>query len=397
MFGDLCLKCKGSRNLCNLGYCPLLKKVSDILPKVSLDNNILAGFAPPSVFVGHYGYPKVFVGPMVSQSQNIEEPEKWFGLDMNIIAAKGASLFRPSIVANIRESNRIIEAIQEIALSSKEVTTEVYLERSYHIKEQPVIDFLNHPLGPRLYMKRFSLSGNTHIENKVEYIVSDKDLNAEEAVYLLYLNNFSVSHIVRILSAGLLGKSNNKKLVPTRWTITAVDDMISKRLIKEVKMNNTIDQVEYFYSSYLGNSFHIFLIPDVWSFEMLETWVKGAFYASANVVSEDYEGYEGRKDYASNITGAYYSARLAVLEHLKKIGKQASVLIYREVSPEYSIPLGVWLIRETIRNAMRSKPILFENMKMAVQYAMNNTLMKNWNEKSQILKLLNTQKKLTDF
>jgi len=194
-----------------------------------------------------------------------------------------------------------------------------------------------------------------------------------------------------------LGKSNNKKLVPTRWTITAVDDMISKRLIKEVKMNNTIDQVEYFYSSYLGNSFHIFLIPDIWSFEMLETWVKGAFYASANVVSEDYEGYEGRKDYASNITGAYYSARLAVLEHLKKIGKQASVLIYREVSPEYSIPLGVWLIRETIRNAMRSKPILFENMKMAVQYAMNNTLMKNWNEKSQILKLLNTQKKLTDF
>ena len=42
----------------------------------------------------------------------------------------------------------------------------------------------------------------------------------------------------------------------------------------------------------------------------------------------------------TRITGAYYSARLAVAEHLKRIRRQASAIVFREITPEYKIPMG---------------------------------------------------------
>jgi len=48
-------------------------------------------------------------------------------------------------------------------------------------------------------------------------------------------------HIRRIFSAGLLSQKSNRRFVPTRWSITAVDDIFSKALIKEIKKFQEID------------------------------------------------------------------------------------------------------------------------------------------------------------
>ena len=44
-------------------------------------------------------------------------------------------------------------------------------------------------------------------------------------------------------------------------------------------------------------------------------------------------------------------SRLAVLEHLESVGRQAKCLVLREVSDDYWAPVGVWQIRESVRNA----------------------------------------------
>jgi hypothetical protein len=63
------------------------------------------------------------------------------------------------------------------------------------------------------------------------------------------------------------------------------------------------------------------------------------------------EGFEGRTGYVDETAGAYYASRLGVLEHLESIGRQAKCLVLREVSDDYWAPVGVWQIRESVRNA----------------------------------------------
>ena len=63
-----------------------------------------------------------------------------------------------------------------------------------------------------------------------------------------------------------------------------------------------------------------------------------------------------RRDTAA-LAGGYYAARLAALEHLALLGRQAAVLAVREISEAYWAPLGVWVVREVARKAMTSPPL----------------------------------------
>ncbi|MFX1307405.1 MAG: hypothetical protein ACFFDG_11385, partial [Promethearchaeota archaeon] len=114
----------------------------------------------------------------------------------------------------------------------------------------------------------------------------------------------------------------------------------------------------------------------------------------------DYEFYHGRKSYASNITGAYYAARKSVCEYLYKIKKQARVLIFREVSGGYVVPLGVWVIRETVNNAMWiSQPVIMDNFNDALKSMANGFMVdyKYWRESSKIINFIKTQKTIDLF
>jgi len=186
-------------------------------------------------------------------------------------------------------------------------------------------------------------------------------------------------------------------MVPTRWSITATDDILGKAIISDIKGYGTPDDYAVYTGNFAGNYFHILLAPRPWSYEMMETWLKGAFWAVENTILRDSEGYRGRKDYASNITGAYYAARLPVLEHLKEMRRQATVMVYREITEEYWAPLGVWVIRETVREAMNSPPKRFDTLQKAIDFITSRARVKNWLNSSELLRELATQRTLFDF
>jgi len=95
------------------------------------------------------------------------------------------------------------------------------------------------------------------------------------------------------------------------------------------------------------------------------------YLASAN------EGYEGRTGYVEETAGAYYASRLGVLEHLQERDRQAKCLVLREVTDDYWAPVGVWQVREGVRNAFeegagdadlqyRDQPAVAESFRDAV-------------------------------
>ncbi|MFB0560193.1 MAG: Nre family DNA repair protein [Candidatus Lokiarchaeia archaeon] len=406
---ELCVICKGSRLLCSKPVCPIMLKQYAAVPikRLTFSKEIL-GASPPSFFVGHHRYPNVLAGPMIPPitgegSAILDDvDQRWFGKTIEEIVNYRMMLVRTSFRINVKKiyENRLLATGQEIAMAAKPVDAEAVLEKEPKIR----IEFDSHsqPMGPTATVKNISLASEPFVPRRVDSIVADTDIKAVDAVAELYSNGFSVHYIYRLLSSGLLGVSKSRKLVPTRWSITATDDITSKLLIEEIKDYPEIGEYLVFRESYLDNHFLILMIPRVWSFEQLEAWYPGSAWLAKGyepVIVQDHEFHSGRKSYASKVAGAYYAARLAVAEYLSRVRRQATIIIFREVHPGYILPLGVWVIRETVRSAMRKNPLRFSSIEEALQYIKNNLRIpwKKWEKKSQLLKFLTTQKTINSY
>jgi hypothetical protein len=58
-----------------------------------------------------------------------------------------------------------------------------------------------------------------------------------------------------------------------------------------------------------------------------------------------------------------------VAEHLSHRRCQAAALVLREIHPEYFMPLGVWQIREGVREALKKPAQKFESLERALSFA----------------------------
>ena len=253
------------------------------------------------------------------------------------------------------------------------------------------------PLGPSGEVIRAEIIGNSNIARKVDSIVDEIDLLANDAIKELKEGKIGEAHISRLLSTGLLGKEKSRKLVPTRWSITATDDMLSKNLWSKIRDYESIDKTLVYESTYLDNSFHIILTPGIWAYQMIETWTNGSLWTESDkVIKTDFEECKPKTDYATNVTGAYYAARLGVVESLDKIRKSASCLVWRDIGPGYWAPVGVWLIRETVRDAMKQQPKIFDSLNESIQYLSGRVSSPNELKESWFMKRKN-QTRLDSF
>ena len=216
-------------------------------------------------------------------------------------------------------------------------------------------------------------------------------MKAEDAVLKLYNSGIEISKIQKCFSIGMLGKK--RKLVPTKWSITATDDIISKSIVDEVLENDIIDTSKVFAYEHLGNIFSVILFPHRWIFEMVEAWYSNGVIGFGS----DYEDARGI-NHPPHIAGAYFAAKLAVSEYLLKNKIQAGVLIFREIRPEYAIPVGVWQVREGIREAMMQKPEIITSINEALEIASKKTsVSKNeWVKNGKMLDAIR-QKSLSDY
>jgi len=434
---NICLRCKGARLLCGKNTCPILLKKSVMkslvpfeLDKTRRDVEIF-GASPPGLFVGHFNYPNVYLGPLVpfqefetgleiSDYHLLDAPELWFGKSIVEVVRYRSSLVRSNFKINVNisqkskkntpslKTQRLLETSQELSMAARPVDTETKLER---MNLRMMMDNHALPMGPSGITEKIEITENTKVHPQVDYCVSDTDLKASEAISenLYFKGHVPESTIKRVFSAGLLGEEKRRRIVPTRWSITAVDDIISKALIKEIKQFPEINDYQIFEATYLDNHFKILLFPGKFIYEMNEVWAPNTLWnisldgQNRNLkpqIMTDFEFYRGRKSYASNITGAYYAARKSVCEYLYKIRRQARVLIFREVSGGYIVPLGVWVIRETVNNAMwTSQPIILDNFNDSMKIMAEGFMVdyKYWKNSSKIINFIKSQRTLDRF
>lgn len=381
--------------------CPILLRVREQLKLDKLTSvRELQSATPPSVLVGEYGYPHVRVGANlpfsdVSEPGLYESPQQWWGrLTLyDIVRLRARLVFSYGVVHAGSAMSRTLETIQEAASSLKPVESEAVFRKPpvFRMRFDPLLK----PVGLSGQVEKLQLVDNPSIPKRVDALASDR-VKARRALIELYDYGFEVYYLQRLLTAGVLGVE--KRLVPTRWAITAVDKALGDYLLKKVRSQPEISEYEVYHSSYIGNRYTLLLMPGSWSMEMVEIWMPHSVWVPGDraFVSTLHEWSDGK---ASGEDGGYQAIRFAVLESLAKRGRQAACLAVREITPEYFAPVGNWQIREGVRAALRGSPLKAPTLDEALR-EMSRLLLTPLNEvlrRSALLKNARKQKKLVEF
>jgi DNA repair protein NreA len=389
-------------------------KFKDIeqIPHLQVNTNFKVNFqgSSPAPFIGRYGYPHVNVwllSPQYSGDMNLyDSPRTWSQINTTLgtVASKRYSLVNSRMKGSVKKiSGRLMDIIQEVGMAKRQSEVEVNLKKKpdLHMKPEKEIK----PFGPQVEMIKARVTENTKIDTRVERVVTDTDLKAAAGIVSLYKKGFEENSVHKLLSVGSMGIGKNRKLVPTRWSITATDDTIGKGLIGDLQQLQSGGYACYFGGGW-GNYYLVLFYPDIWSYELFETYLNqpiNPWSKKRYMYSTDYEGYEGRKTYADETAGGYYAARLSVLERMIRNKKQHAAVVLRFISPEYNIPLGVWVCREAARKSLNSTPVTFESEQEMITYCQKvvskkfqfdiNLLL----QESLLLKKRKEQSKLTSF
>ena len=391
-----CPVCLGDYKLCRLDTCPYLRHLRSLLGRVE-SSRVLFGSSPPSSLVGSWGYPRIYVGPLtpplIEDTSLMERPELWLDIPLEKILSMRLSLVRGKIRADVREARepgRILQLVQELGMAYTPTDVELWFSKEPRI--MPGFMVRSAPWGPSASIEKAVLASNPPVPRIVEKIVSDIDLKASRAVVELYRSGVSLNQIVRLLSLGLIGTKRWRRLVPTEWSITAVDDQIGKWLRRRVKENSWINSYHVYGHEAHHNKVSILMLPGPWMFEVIEIWHKGGVR-----IYRDHE-LPGEPDrYPEEVGGAFHALRLPVLEHLYKIRRQASVIVVAEVREGW-IPLGVWRFREICRRAL-GKAETYDGLDEALNALDRHTWSPRilWERNSVILRLMKSQVRLTRF
>jgi hypothetical protein len=345
----------------------------------SVSGDAIVGSVSPSIFVGGSNYPNVSTGILSpvgdeGRADSYATSGAWYeeGIDLDEVFRRRTGLLnsRRSTPVDAHDAwDGFVGVGREVAIADRPVDVEIGLDGD------PTVDFdadgVSTPTGPSARARSARLGENPHVPRPVKKTLEDDDWRAEGAINYLYRRGFDVYEVNTILSAGALGRSENRRLVPTRWSITAVDDTVGQFLRGSLRDARSIGGVEIHRNDFLGNAYWVILAPGQWEYELVELKAPGSVWnpdpEAGMWLAADREGYEGRTGYVEETAGAYHAARLAALEHLDDRNRQAKCLVLRHVSDDYWGPAGVWQVREGVRHAFEGEHATAETLADAVR------------------------------
>ncbi len=346
----------------------LEKLTKDLQMKSVKVGKDLEGSTPPSVFIGRWSYPKVYAGPMMVNEKGdtsiVDSPESWLPehKTQDEIINYRLNLVRGKQLISIKDlDNPFVEKLQDISLASKSIDSEATFGKIPH---GSVLSEDSTPHGPSAVIEKFDIDA-VKWDHQLEKSYYDTDLKAAEAVMGLHDKDVPFSNMQKAFSVGAFGIGKSRKLVPTRWSITACDTTLADGLLKSVRNYPIIDSYRVYEYYSLKNKYIIILLPVEWQYEWTEAFIK--ILGQEEMIFSDYELNGGKKEYSS-VGGCYYTAKYAVLDELAREKKQAGLIILREAYNGY-VPLGVFNVRENIKFAMQEHYKEFEDLKSCLHYA----------------------------
>lgn len=301
---------------------------------------------------------------------------------------------------------KIVEELRDIYKSKKAVEMQSTFEKEL-IFNKILTSKVSGVMGSQNELTKLEAQENTSTSNKIEKFTQN-DIKAREAIISLYEKGINEHQIINLLALGSFGIDINRKLVPTKWAISAYDQTIEKYLHKKILNNNVINEYEIYHDLDKGNDFIIILIPDHFNAEIVETWdvsgldqeaLSGKWKTNKKTIIEvDYVGNDNKlKTKEPQTAGGFWATKSPIHRFLDERKKQASYISIRFID-NYEIPLGVVFVRECVRKALNNC-ILKTSSSLEVESFLRENFPRHFKHYffSTTLKEQKKQKKLTNF
>ncbi len=351
----------------------------------------IAGFSG-SAIVGEKNYPNLKIHNISTEfeSNTFLNTSKIVKKDYSeIIKQKARNILSSTEEINRKETEaRIKNEIEDIIKSKKAVSFNSVFDKELQFNKV-IINKTAGITGSKNQLINLNLTQNAPTSKNIEKYTQN-DIKSKEAILNLYKKGINEHQIINLLSLGSFGFNFNKKLVPSRWAISAYDSTIEKELHKKIIEYKIKQKYEIFHHFDKGNNFLIMTIPDYFCAEVIETW--------DNIVESDYVGFDNKlKKSEPETAGGFYATKIAVMEKLISNKEQGAFISVRIIK-DYELPLGVVFVRESVRVAMQKPIFSSTNEKEAVEF-IKNKYPSHYKRiiNSNLQKEIKKQKKLNQF
>ena len=307
----------------------------------------------------------------------------------DIFRLKAKNILGSTDNSHIRKVDlRIKKEISDIYKSKSEIEFTSEFERELKF-DKVVLNKVSGIVGSKNPLLSLLANENTKTSKQIEKY-TEHDVKAKDALISLYERGINESQIIHLLSLGEFGINVNRKLVPTRWAITAYDKCIENYLHKRIVGYNVIKNYEICYYKNKSDTHVIIFIPDFYRAEHIEDW--------EGKVGRDYVSFDNKlKSNEPNNAGGYYATKIGVNEFLDKRKKQAGFIAIRIIR-DYEVPLGVVFVRECVRECLKNKVFESYDLNEIHKYLRENyPVFYNHFVKSKVLNEIGKQSRLDEF
>ena len=203
----------------------------------------------------------------------MDSPEEWIGKNktQDEIINYRMNLVRGKQLIKIDDlENPFVEKLRDISLASKSIDSEATFGKK---PRGSLLTEDSMPHGPSAVIEKFDIDA-VRWDRHLEKTFYDTDLKATEAVLNLHDKEVPFTAMQKAFSIGAIDTKNKKKLVPTRWSITACDSTLADEFLKEIRKFERLDSYRVYEFGALNNYYIIILTPTEWQYEWYEAFIK---------------------------------------------------------------------------------------------------------------------------
>ncbi|TFG11901.1 hypothetical protein EU537_10960 [Candidatus Thorarchaeota archaeon] len=322
------------------------------LSDVSLRHDLTV-FSPPGIFIESGKYPRLRAGilatPQPSEFTSIyDHPEAWMGLNRDAIVSMRRNLYFFSLPVDARtmRPRYAVDILRTIALSVSPVALSV--EATTLPPRDLIMRFGSLPSSPEVHADSFEIISKPEV-SKVAEKISGKDIPACEGILRLLDYDYSLEQVTRLLSVGLLGRHQNRRLLPTSNASRVVADTVSSHVQNMFADIEPRDQYRIHISRPLGELMVVVSCPgkpalDYFRVERYQGRTRRGFSSSDEEIG------------ASDARTASYanSAKLSAMQHMWKKKSGMKITVFHLSNNVRNQILNGWIPRAGVSAALES-------------------------------------------
>ncbi|MGY5858542.1 MAG: hypothetical protein RTU63_04170 [Candidatus Thorarchaeota archaeon] len=330
-----------------------------------VNNRHLTAFSPPGVIVEAAKYPVLMTGVLASTEPSeflsiYDHPEAWRGLDRDAILAMRKRLYRFTVPIDARamQPQNIVEALQTIALSVSPVAIEV---ETSHLPLRKLSTLGGQlPASPCANIKSIDIVSDPEI-SQVAKRITEKDIPSAEAAWKLLDYDYTLDQVVRLMSVGLLGRTDSRRFVPTRGAYKAVIDGFVSRSLIELTEKPILDSYRLGMTELFGENFTVLAQPGEPQVDYLrlERTADGLEHGTS---------IQGVKNLTTDSKTSVFAdhARFSGFTDLVKQKESAHLTVFHFSRNNRNNILGPWVVRAGVRAALEADQIELDSKENAL-------------------------------